>query len=64
MTSPESFSEVTDSLIRVINQAVAIEKNPVDVGYGDSFLHRKFISSILPVDFRRKNSLKLRRDWA
>ena len=30
-----SFSDLTDSLIRVINQAVDIEKHPVDMGYGD-----------------------------
>lgn len=35
MTSPESFSDLTDSLIRVIHQAVIIEKTSVDVGYGD-----------------------------
>jgi Transcriptional regulators len=35
MTSPKSFSELTDSLIRIIHQAVAIEKKPVDLGYGD-----------------------------
>jgi len=35
MTSPESFSDLTDLLIRVIHQAVDIEKHPVDVGYGD-----------------------------
>lgn len=35
MTSPKSFSDLTDSLIRIIHQAVAIEKKPVDLGYGD-----------------------------
>ena len=34
-TKLNSFSDLTDSLIRVIRQAVTIEKHPVDVGYGD-----------------------------
>lgn len=34
MTSNNSFSELTDTLIRIIHQAVAIEHMPVDVGHG------------------------------
>jgi DNA-binding MarR family transcriptional regulator len=33
--SLNSFADLTDVLIRIIHQAVDIEKTPVDIGYGD-----------------------------